>query len=114
MPFSSADPNAFLAIGMQSALATPQVTAAKMRFMKYLAGNNLTPEQDVVYLREGGDGLDWGSSYQRQIKGTGQFVFNARPEIVGQLFQAMPGGATWGGGSVPATHLFHSGHASFP
>lgn len=114
MPFSSADPNAFLAIGMQSALGTPQVTAAKLRYIKYLSGNNLTPEQDIVFLREGGDGLDWGSSYQRQVKGSGNLVMNARPEAVGAVFQALPGGATWSGASTPATHIFHSGHASFP
>lgn len=114
MPFSSADPNAFIGIAMQSGLGAVNVTPAKLRFLKYLAGNNLTPEQDVVDLREGGDGLDWGSSYTRMVKGSGQLVFNARPEAVGQIFQALPGGATWGGASVPATHLFHSGHASFP
>lgn len=115
MPFSSADPNAFIGIGMQSALGTPQVAAAKLRFLKYLSGNNLTPEQDVVDLREGGDGLDWGSSYTRMVKGSGQLVFNARPEAVGQIFQALPGGAVWAGTPTsPATHLFTSGHASFP
>lgn len=114
MPYSSADPNAFVAIGMQSALGTPQVTPAKLRFMKYLSGTDVQPAQDVVYLREGGDGLDWGYSYKRQYKVTGQIVANLRPEISGQLFQLLPGGATWSGASAPAVHTFNTGHASHP
>jgi hypothetical protein len=72
------------------------------------------PNQDTVFLREGGDGLDWGSGYLKTFKGEGQLVFNLRPEIAGQFFSIMPGGATWNGGTVPASHIFHTGHASFP
>lgn len=114
MPTSTADPNAYLAIGMQSALGTPQVTAAKLRFAKYLAGTDAQAEMDIVYLREGGDGLDWGFGYKRMQKAVGQVVVNARPEIAGQFLQLMPGGATWSGASAPAVHTFHTGHASFP
>lgn len=114
MPISSADPNTYLAIGMQSALGTPQVTATKLRYAKYLSGTDAQAEMDIVYLREGGDGLDWGYSYKRQQKAVGQIVINARPEIAGQFLQIMPGGATWSGASAPAVHTFHTGHASFP
>lgn len=113
--FSSADPNAFVGLSLkQTALGTPNVTAAGYRFVKYISGLNFDPQQDVVYLREGGDGLDWGSGYLKTFKGAGQLVFNARPEILGQFLAIMPGGATWNGGTVPATHIFHTGHASFP
>lgn len=114
MPWSSADPNAFIAMGMQSALGTPQTAAAKLRFAKYLSGTDFQPMLDVVDLREGGDGLDYGYSYKRQQKVTGQIVFNARPEFLGQVLQAIPGAATWDGASAPAAHTFHTGHASFP
>lgn len=114
MPYSSADPNAFLAIGMQSALGTPQVTAAKLRFAKYLSGNNVEPQLDIVNLREGGDGLDWGYTYKRRQMVQGQLVMNARPEIMGQFLQLIPGGATWDGASGPPVHTFHTGHASHP
>ena len=113
--FSSADPNAFVGLSLkQTALGTPNVTAAGYRFVKYISGMNFDPQQDVTFLREGGDGLDWGSGYLKTWKGAGQLVFYARPEIVGQFLSIMPGGATWTGGTVPATHFFHTGHASFP
>lgn len=114
MPYSSADPNAFLAIGMQSALGTPQTSLAKLRFAKYLSGTGVQPQLEIVHLREGGDGLDFGFSYKKSQKVGGQIVVNARPEIVGQLLQLLPGGATWDGASGPAVHAFHTGHASFP
>ena len=114
MPFSSADPNAFVAVGMQSALGTPQVTAAKLRFAKYMSGTGFKPEEEVVYQREGGDGLDYGFSYKKTQKTTGQLVLAVRPEIAPQLFQLVPGGATWDGTSGPANHVFHTGHASHP
>lgn len=112
--FSSADPNAFAAIGMQSAKGTPQTTVTKLRYVKYLSGTDVQPQPEVVDLREGGDGLDWGYSYKKSQKVAGQLVVNARPEILGQLLQLMPGGATWDGGSAPAVHTFQAGHASFP
>ena len=113
--FSSADPNAFVGLSLkQTALGTPNVTAAGYRYIKYLSGMSFDPQQDTTFLREGGDGLDWGSAYLKTWKGVGQLVFNVRPEIAGQFLAFMPGGATWNGGSVPATHNFHTGHASFP
>jgi len=99
---------------MQSALGTPQVTAAKIRFAKYLSGTDLQARLEVVDLREGGDGLDFGYTYKKSQAAIGQIVFNARPEIAGQLFQGAPGGATWDGASAPAAHTFQAGHASFP
>lgn len=114
MPISSADPLAFLAIGMQSALGTPQVTPAKLRFCKYLAGTDIAATLEIVDLREGGDGLDFGYTYKKSQKVAGQIVINARPEIVGQILQLLPGGATWSGASAPAVHNFHTGHASHP
>lgn len=115
MPFSSADPNAFVAVGMQSALGTPQTTATKLRFAKYMSGNQgPTIDPEVVNLREGGDGLDWGFSYKKTEKVDGTLVVAVRPEIAGALFQLVPGGATWDGGSGPANHTFHTGHASHP
>jgi hypothetical protein len=114
VPYSTADPNAFLALGMQSALGTPQVTAAKLRYVPYLAGNNFQPQMEIVDLREGGDGLDIGAVYKRTHFVSGQIVANLRPEIAGVLLGLAVGGATWNGGSAPATHLFHTGHASFP
>jgi len=115
MPFSSADPNGFVALGMQSALGTPQVTPAKLRFAKYLSGTTApTPALEVVYEREGGDGLDVGFAYKKTEKVPGTLVVNLRPEIAGQLFQLVPGGATWDGASGPANITFHTGHASHP
>ncbi len=114
MPYSSASPDAFLALGMQSALGTAQVTAEKLRFLKYAAGNNIEVIPDVAELREGGDGLDFGYVYKKSVKGAGQLVGNIRPDFAGQLFQLLPGGATWDGASLPAIHTFHTGHASHP
>lgn len=114
MALSSADPNAFLAIGMQSALGTPQVTASKLRYCRYLSGTDVQPALDVVDLREGGQGLDWSYTYKRKHTVAGQILANMRPELIGQLFQGAIGAATWNGGSAPATALFHTGHASFP
>jgi hypothetical protein len=114
MAYSSGDPNAFFSIGMQSAKGTPQVAPAKLRYMKYLAGANVAGDIEAVDLREGGDGLDFGYTYKKAQKAVGQVVINLRPEIAGQLFQMLPGGATWDGGSAPAIHTFNTGHASFP
>lgn len=114
MPVSSSDPNAFLAVGMQSALGTPQTAAAKLRFAKYLSGTDASAELEIVDLREGGDGLDFGFTYKKSQKAIGQLVVNARPEIAGQMLALLPGGATWNGASAPALHNFHTGHASHP
>lgn len=99
---------------MQSALGTPQTTAGKLRYAKHMSGTGYNPVPEVVNLREGGDGLDWGFSYKRTIKGGGQLVAAIRPEFAPQLFQLIPGGATWDGASGPAFHTFHTGHASHP
>src|SRR3972149_2170024 len=104
MPKSSADPDAFLAVGIQSALGTPQTTAGKFRFVKYLSGSDVEAQIEAVDLREGGDGLDFGYAFKRMQKTVGQIVANVRPEALGQLLAAVPGGATWCGGSAPATH----------
>lgn len=114
MAVSSADPNAFVALGMQSAKGTPQTTASKLRYVKYLAGNNIEAQIEVVDLREGGDGFNFGTTYKRSQKVIGQVVAFARPEIAGQLLMLAPGGATWDAGSAPAIHTFHDGHASVP
>lgn len=114
MPFSSADPNAFFGMGIQSALGTPQTTQGKFKFIKYLSGTEVQAQPEIVYLREGGDGLNWGYGYKKSQKSVGQLVFNARPDQLGLLFQALPGGATWAGASLPALHNFYAGHASFP
>lgn len=114
MALSTADPNAFLAVGMQAAFGTPQTAAAKLRFAKYLSGSDAAADIEVVDLREGGDGLDFGYTYKRAQKVVGQIVVNARPEIAGQLAQFLPGMASWNGASAPALHNFHTSHASFP
>lgn len=114
MPYSSGDPNAFIAVGMQSGLGSPQTTASKLRFLKYLSGTDVAPEMDVVDLREGGDGLDYGFTYKAKQVVRGQLVFNGRPEGLGQVLAMVVGGATWAGSSGPAGHQFHTGHASFP
>lgn len=114
--FSSADPNSYAALGMQSALGTPQSAAAKLRFMRYLKGFQFNIVPAVVDLREGGDGLDFGTTYKSQEKVGGKVVAYLRPEIAGQFFQLLPGGATWYGGTLPPTSavLFHDNHASHP
>lgn len=114
MPYSSADVNAFMAIGMQSGLGTPQTTLTKLRYAKYLSGTNIQNQPEVVTLREGGDGHEWGYVYKRKTMAAGQIVANARPEILGMLLAAAPGAATWDGASGPAAHNFHNGHASYP
>jgi hypothetical protein len=112
--FSTADTNAFVSIGMQSAQGTPNTTAAKTRFLKYLSGFQVSPEMDVVDLREGGDGLDYGSTYKKGMKYTGQLVGNLRPEIAGQLFQLVPANATWDGASAPGMHTFSTISGTWP
>lgn len=112
--FTSADPNAYIALGMQSALGTPQTTPAKYRFAKYISGNDFSITPAVVDLREGGDGLDFGTSYKNQMKAAGTLKFNVRPEIAGQFLMTALGGATWDGASLPAGHTFHTNHASLP
>lgn len=99
---------------MQTALGTPQVTATKLRFLKYLSGTNVAPEMEVQDLREGGDGLDYGFTYKSKQVVRGQLVFNARPEAAGAILAMVLGGATYNGGSAPAIHNFHTGHASAP
>lgn len=116
-PITSADPNSFLALGMQSALQSPQTTAAKLRFAKYLSGNSFNVVPAVVDLREGGDGLDFGTTYKQQEKVQGTLRFYLRPEIGGQFFQLLPGGATAqavGSTTIPASQMFHDNHASHP
>lgn len=113
MPYSSADVNAFIAIGMQSGQGSPQVTATKFRFAKYLA-SDLNIELDVDDIREGGDGLNFGTTYKTQQNVSGQIVVNGRPEIAGQLLAIAMGGGSWDNGSAPALHNFHTSHASFP
>ena len=115
MPFSSADPNAYFAIAMQAAKGTPQATATKFRFVKYLSGTDITPELTVQDIREGGDGLDYGFTYKQNQKVSGQLVFNARPEILGQVLQLVPGMATWTGATSPGSpHVFSTNGASHP
>lgn len=113
MPFSTADPNAFLAVGMQSGLGSPQVTPSKFRFLKYLS-STLDVDESVTDLREGGDGLDYGFTYKVKQVIRGSLVLNARPEAAGQLLSIIIGGATWNGASAPAIHTYQTGHASFP
>lgn len=114
--FSSADPSAYLCLGMQSGLGAPQTTASKLRFVKYLKGNAFNIVPAVVDIREGGDGLDFGTTYKAQEKVQGTLSFYLRPEIAGQFFQLLPGGATYFGGSLPPTSgvFFHDNHASHP
>lgn len=114
MPYSSADVNAFMAIGMQSGLGTPQTTLSKLRYAKYLSGTNIQNMPEVVPLREGGDGHEWGFTYKQTMKAGGQIVANARPELTGQLLSLAPGAATYSPGAAPSAHMFHNGHASYP
>lgn len=114
MPFSTADPAAYVALAMQSALGTLQPTPAKYRFARYAAGNSVQDIIAAVDLREGGDGLDYGTTYEARQTVEGQLVFNLRPEMAGQFFQLLPGAATWSGASLPAAHTFHMNHASHP
>lgn len=113
MPFSTASPDAYVALAMQSALGTLNTTPAKYRFAKYAGGNNINPVIDVVDLREGGDGLDFGSTYKVNQTFEGQVVFNVRPEFTQQFLAGALGGATI---TTAATwnHLFHTNHASHP
>lgn len=114
MALSSADPNAFLAVGMQTALGTPQVTAAKLRYAQYLSGTDVAASVEVVDMREGMDGLDWGYTYKKMQKAVGQIVINARPELAVALAAGAIGMGTWDGASAPAAHTYHTSHASFP
>lgn len=112
--FSSADPNAYVALAIQSAQGTPQATPAKWRFAKYSQGNSFAVTPAVVDLREGGDGLEIGVAYKSGIEVSGQIVCYPRPEFLGQALALIPGGATWLGASDPAVHRFHTNHASHP
>ena len=62
MSLTSADPNAYVALGMQSALGSPQLTAAKVRLMRYSGANQFNVVPAVVDIREGGDGMAYGVS----------------------------------------------------
>lgn len=112
MPFSSNDPNAYVALALQAAKGTPNAGATKYRFSKYLTGTNFSPEITAQDIREGGDGLDFGFTYKQMQKVAGQLVFNARPEFLAQVLQFTPGMATWDGGSAPAIHTFSTVGAS--
>lgn len=114
--FSSASPDAYLALAIQSAQGTPNTTPAKFRFAKYLSGNSFNVETEVVDVREGGDGLDFGFTYKRGIRVAGQLVAYARPQFLGQLLAFLPGGATYVGTQTGpiSEFLFHNSHASFP
>lgn len=114
MPFSTSDSNAFMAFGIQTAKGTPQVTASRIRFQRYISGVEESPEQEIVDVKEGGAGLDYSFSYRRKIMGRGQAVFFSRPEILGQGLAWALGAASWSGGSSPATHTFHTTHGSYP
>jgi hypothetical protein len=114
LPFSSADTNGFVAWGMQTGLGSPQTALPKFRYSRYLSGSDFQVNADVTDIREGGGGLDWSTSFKTAERGQGQLVMNGRPETIAQLFQIMPGGATWDGGSQPPQHTFHTNHASFP
>lgn len=114
MPFTSASPDAYVALAMQSALGTLNTTPAKFRFVKYAAGNQFNFDEQVQYLREGGDGLDYGSAYKQRQVMRGQIEMNFRPEAGGQALALALGAATWNGASSPAQHKFHGRHASFP
>ena len=114
MPFSSADPNAGVLIGMQSGQGSPQVTASKFRFVRYLQGTKYDIQPDTVAIREGGDGLDVGYVYRRKMVAKGQLVFNARPETIGPLLALIPGYASWNAASLPALHTFNTYLASEP
>lgn len=114
MPYSTSDVNAFAALGIQTAKGTPQTTAAKLRFPRYISGIEESPEQEIVDVREGGFGMDYSFSYRKSIKGAGQLVLFGRPEILTPVLAWAVGGATWNGGSTPAVHEFHTGHASYP
>lgn len=113
MAFTSASPDSFLAIAPQSAQGTPNVAAAKLRWIPYISGNQIGPESEVVYIREGGGGLDPAFSYRSRFNARGQLTGFLRGDYGGQLLAALVGGATWNGGSLPATHVFHSNHASY-
>lgn len=114
MPFSSSDVNSFAAMGIQTAKGTPQTTAAKLRYPRYISGIEESPEQEIVDVREGGFGMDYSFSYRKSIKGAGQLVAYGRPEILTPVLGWAVGGATWNGGSSPAIHEFHTGHSSYP
>jgi hypothetical protein len=116
MPFISNDPNQFVAVGMQSGQGTPQVAQAKFRFVRSLAGTKVDSVQEIVDLREGGDGMDPSWHYQKTQKFTGQLVANLRPEIAGAIFQFLPGYASWLGGTQIPTNIqvFSTNHASLP
>jgi hypothetical protein len=114
VPFSSADVAAFFGVGIQSAKGTPQTAQAKFRFLPYLSGAEVQAEQDVVDIREGGGGLNWAYTYKRAQKAVGNLVFYAHPEQLGQVLAIIPGGATWSGATLSASHAFHAGHASHP
>ena len=112
--FSSSDVNAYIALGVQTAEGTPQVTAARLRYPRLISGVNVQPERDVVDVREVGFGMDYSFSYVKTQKGAGQLVAFMRPEVGGLLAAIGIGAATWNGGSSPASHVFHTNHASYP
>lgn len=114
MPFSTASPDAYVALAMQSALGTLNTTPSKFRFAKYAAGNTFQDQLNAVDLREGGDGLDFGSTYEQNQSIEGSLVFNIRPEFAPQALAMAIGNATWNGASLPAQHKFDTNHASFP
>lgn len=99
---------------MQSGLGSPNTSAPKFRFAKYLSGADFNVDLQVTDVREGGDGLDFGFTYKQVQAVRGAIQVAARPDIAGQLLMFVPGFASWAGASSPAIHQFHTNHASFP
>lgn len=106
MPWSSADPRNYLAIGQQTARGTE---ATSFKFIKYNAESGFEVEQEFEVEAEGGDGQNEGLAYKTFIKADPAAAGNLRPDIFTHLSAFIMGSQIAPpsvGANDLATHIF--------
>jgi hypothetical protein len=105
MPFSSADPADYLAIGKQADFATE---AAAFNYVRHLRGG-LEMEQESETVYEGGGGQDPTLVYKTKVKPDGNIECFARP-----LQWAYLAAYAMGSGVTPPSHADFGSHLYVP
>jgi hypothetical protein len=105
VPFSSADPADYLAIGRQTNFETESST---FRYLRHLSGG-LTLDQESETIYEGGGGQDPTLVYKTKVKPDGEIEAYARPVQFGVL-----AAYAMGSGVTPASHANFGSHLYVP
>lgn len=92
----------YIGFAMQSSKGT--IPASSTAFVKYLE-ETFQPEQELSYLREGGDDELVATVVKNLHRERWGFKVNARPNIVAYLFAYFLGEDTKSGGADPYTHV---------